>query len=278
MDDSPVRKADAAAGAPTDLAGREHWDAFYQLHAGATGLWEPRTYDYQVLARALGEELLRTSPQSVLEIGCGDSPWLGWLARTYGIRVAGLDYSPRGCEQARARLAAEGVTAEVHCADLWQASADSIGTYDFVFSLGVVEHFTDLPAVLRQMSCLLRPGGTLFCEVPNLRSLHGWMSRLWQPGVLAKHRPVDLRELKNALQAAGLENIRGRTVGLFSLGVVAWELEPRWPRLAKVLLRPIQYARQAVDLCMRGLRAQRGPAWLAPFLYAAGTRTKSSTS
>lgn len=219
--------------------------------------------------RALGD--LR--PQSVLEVGCGNSHWLPYLAKKFYAKVAGIDYSPVGCRQAEDQLCANGVKGDIHCIDMFSVDCSAIGQFDFVYSLGLVEHFNDLSAVLESLLRFVRPGGTLFTEVPNLISIHGILSKLYQPSVLAKHQLVSLQTLRESYCRLGLECIQGDYVGLFSMNVVAWGVEPRWPSLDRYVL-PI--ARKAVRysdrlLCKLGVY-DRGAKFSAPFIYVSGKK------
>lgn len=221
------------------------------------------------MSRALGD--LR--PCSVLEVGCGNSYWLPYLAKKYNARVAGMDYSPVGCRQAESQLSANGVEGVIHCADMFSADSNAIGQFDFVYSLGLVEHFDDLRAVLESLLRFVRPGGTLFTEVPNLISIHGILSKVYQPSVLAKHQLVSLKSLRESYCQLGLESIQGDYVGLFSLNIVAWGVEPRWPSLDNYI-RPI--ARRVVRysdffLCKLGAY-KSGPKFSAPFIYVSGKK------
>ena len=95
---------------------------------------------------SLFNEYGKLSPQSeILEIGCGRSPWLPYLARTTGCRAVGLDIEPHAAELARANLAGAHVQGEILCRDAFdrQANEDLCNRFDLVYSLGVVEHLDD---------------------------------------------------------------------------------------------------------------------------------------
>jgi SAM-dependent methyltransferase len=215
----------------------------------------------------------RSKPAFILEVGCGNSIWLPYVGLKTGAAVAGLDYSEVGCELARSQLAAAGVPGKVFCGDLFNVNTAEVGRYDFVFSLGMVEHFTDTVEVLSKLLELVNPGGVLFTEVPNLKSIHGLLSWIWQPELLAKHNPLGKRDLIAAYRRLGLEGIEGHYVGVFSLDIVAWPIYPRWPRRAPRLLPTITRARNSVDYRMRRWgRFEGGTAPLAPYLCVIGRK------
>ncbi len=260
-----------------DLAGRQHWDQVYSdanvstVEAG----WHPVRYDELTLENMLLTEISRCQPKRILEIGCGNSNWLPYLAHKTGALVAGLDYSEQGCNLVRQRLAVEGIKGEIFCADLFQATPTLIGQYDFVFSLGLVEHFTDLDHVLKKLLEFVSLGGVLFTEVPNMASIHGILSWIWQPEQLAKHRLLTRKGLTEAYRRQGLSEIHGEYSGLFSLNIPAWPYNPRWPRLAPKLLPLIYRVERFVERRLRSMKHYRGIAPFAPFIYLAGRKMAS---
>lgn len=257
----------------SDLAEKRYWDEVYGALPDTGGAaWSPRGYEERVLGHELERVLRRSRPASALEVGCGDSPWLPYLAREYGLEVAGIDYSERGCKLARHRLRQASVQGTVHCRDLFTLTPEETGTFDLVFSLGVVEHFADLGNVLASLLRFVRPGGTLFTSVPNLHSLHGLGMWLYQPEVLAKHRVVTREELSRAYRRLGLGEIRARHAGLASLGIVSRGVQPRFRRIDRVVVPLAQGANILFQMVMRRLPVTGGLPWLAPFIVASGIR------
>jgi SAM-dependent methyltransferase len=258
--------------AQVDLAGLNHWDGVYQAIAPSDVAWEPADYGSIVLARALLKEIRRVNAKSVLEVGCGNSIWLPYVGRKTKAEVAGLDYSEAGCELARRQLAAQGVSGRIFCGDLFQTDPGKVGHYDFVYSLGMVEHFTNTGEVLSKLAELLKPGGVLFTEVPNLKSIHGIMSWIWQPELLAKHKPLGKQDLIREYTELGFDGIEGNYAGAFSLDIVAWQLYPRWPGLVDKLVPKIMRIRNTVDYRLRKRGKFGGTAALAPYIYVVGRK------
>ena len=265
----------------TDLAGIDHWEGVYKSMTPAdtppAGNCVPADYGSIVIAEALMNEISNCRATSILEVGCGNSIWLPYIARQTGATIAGLDYSEAGCELSRRQLAAEGIPGTIFCADLFQAAAADIGSYDFVYSLGMVEHFTDTGEVLAQLLKFVRPGGVLFTEVPNLKSVHGLLSWIWQPELLAKHNPLSKRDLIRAYEHLRLEKIRGYYAGVFSMEIVAWELYPRWPRLVPLLRPYLNRIRTSVDYRLRKSGRLNGTAAIAPYLCVVGQKPGSAS-
>lgn len=259
------------------LTNPHHWNKFYQHRGALKPGWSPKSYDTLTMEYFLSNAIRDKEPTSILEVGCGDSSWLPYLARKHEIsEVAGIDYSSQACKLARDRLEIEGIEGDVQCADLFEDDLSRIGTFEFVYSIGVVEHFSDTADVVRRLARLVKPGGTLLTDVPNLRSIHGFLSWLWQPDNLAKHILLSKKHLLSAYDSAGFQEVSGCFYGLWSMSVVPWDLMPRWPKLARVINPYIKQLNCLIDYRMRRIRCYRGIFPLAPFLCVVGRRKAES--
>lgn len=257
----------------SDLAAKEHWRKVYGgPRSTGAGEWVPVSHEDLALEHMLMKVIDGNRPTSVLEIGCGDSTWLPYLSKRLGLEVSGMDYSEEGCVLARRRLAASGVRAPVYCADLFVADPADVGMYDLVYSLGVVEHFSNLEDVLSHMLRFVRPGGVLLAEVPNLRSVHGLLMWLYQPLILAKHVPLSKKRMQNAFLKLSMRDIDSGYLGLFSLGIVSWGHSPRFQALDAPLLPVMKKARVILRVLLGRIRFYRGLSLFSPFLYVAGRK------
>jgi 2-polyprenyl-3-methyl-5-hydroxy-6-metoxy-1,4-benzoquinol methylase len=258
-----------------DLAQKSHWDSIYSNVEFVTKpSWEPRSYEEISLENMLLREIDRFSPESILEVGCGNSVWLPYLAKKRKLKVFGLDYSEEGCQLARRRLNAENVEGTVYCGDLLNLNHEEIGQFDFVYSLGVVEHFSDLEEVLPHLLKFVNSGGVLLTEVPNLFSVHGIMSFLYQPELLRKHRILKKNDILSAYRKTGLEEIGCSYVGIFSVGITAWGMYQRFPSLDRVLLPVIHKLARNINALLISVGKYNGCFACAPFLYAVGKKSR----
>jgi cyclopropane fatty-acyl-phospholipid synthase-like methyltransferase len=107
-------------------------------------------------------ELLALQPgHRILEIGCGPGFALKACAeKAPGAYVIGIDHSDVMVSQARQRLAGEIKTgrADVQVAGLFDGSLDA-ETYDRVYSLNVVQFFSDMEEGFRRIHKCLVSGG-----------------------------------------------------------------------------------------------------------------------
>jgi SAM-dependent methyltransferase len=266
-------QSQAGANGGQDLAGVAHWEAVYKGHSHPPELWEPHSYHDFLFEGVLSAEVARVGATSLLEVGCGDSPWLGYLARKHGLEcVTGLDYSPLGCDLAKKRLSAAGVEGRILCRDFLEGDTDALDGSDVVFSLGLVEHFRDIVLPIRRLVGFVRRRGVLVTIVPNLRSIHGLMAWAYHPTVLAKHRLLSYRDLVAAYAAAGVTDLRGGLLGGPSVWLVAWGIEPRWPTLDPWVLKCVSALSPRVDGSMKRRGVRVGLPGLAPYIWIAGSR------
>lgn len=151
----------------------------------------------------------------LLDVGCGNGGFLA-LAKQGGWQVEGVDFDADAVKTARARglnVRHGGIEILVDC----EAS------FDVITICHVIEHVYDPVGTLRQLHALLKPGGMLWLETPNLASLGSrrfgsdWRG-LEPPRHLVLFNPSSLRQ---ALATAGFHSLRQRWRGLSLFDVFA---------------------------------------------------------
>jgi 2-polyprenyl-6-hydroxyphenyl methylase/3-demethylubiquinone-9 3-methyltransferase len=131
----------------------------------------------QSLMKMLGRETLEGV--SFLDIGCG-SGLFSLAAARLGARVHSFDFDPAsvGCAQELRRRYPVANEWEIQ-----QGSAidreflDRLGTYDIVYSWGVLHHTGSMWEALENVSRLVAPGGRLFISIYND---NGRSSTVWR--------------------------------------------------------------------------------------------------
>jgi SAM-dependent methyltransferase len=90
-------------------------------------------------------------------------------------------------------------------------------TFDFVFSLGVVEHFEDPGPLLREQFRVLRDGGTVLASVPNIGpgTLHGWHWRHFRRALYRMHVAYTPAQLRDVLTSVGFVDVATIQTGLY---------------------------------------------------------------
>ncbi|MDP1808378.1 MAG: class I SAM-dependent methyltransferase [Actinomycetota bacterium] len=139
--------------------------------------------------RCLRDELLRSLAGcrgEVLEVGCVPGKWLAFMAEDMGLVPSGIDFSKSGVECTLRNLEMLGIEhGRIVCGDFLKLPADR--RFDVVLSLGFIEHFSDVDAVVGRHLDWLKPGGTLVLGVPNFRGVYGPIQAVLDKTVLDKH-------------------------------------------------------------------------------------------
>jgi 2-polyprenyl-6-hydroxyphenyl methylase/3-demethylubiquinone-9 3-methyltransferase len=191
----------------------EWWDAngpFKPLHRiNSTRL----TYIRDQLCRKFGRDKKAAGSLkglTVLDIGCGGGLVAEPLARL-GAEVTGIDPAPENIEAAKAH--ARGARLEIaYRAETAEALAASGARFDAVLLLEVVEHVPDVPALLKAVAPLVKPGGMMIVSTLN-RTLKAYALAIvgaelilrWLPlGTHNWDRFVTPDQLRAALKGAGL--------------------------------------------------------------------------
>ncbi len=147
-----------------------------------------------------------TAGLDVLDVGSGQGIDVALYSRA-GARATGIDLTPRHVELAQAHLAAFGLTGTVVVGDGEQLPFPD-GSFDRVSSNGVLHHTPDMPAALREILRVLRPGGEARIIVYNRRSFHYWLTQVLWHGLVRGR----------LLRVGSVERVMSETVEFSSIG------------------------------------------------------------
>ncbi len=103
--------------------------------------------------------------QKVLEVGCGVGIDLLQFARA-GAMVSAIDLTQNAVSLARANLAREGHTGDVRVGNA-EALAFPDGSFDVVYSHGVLHHTVDTERAIEEVRRVLREGGEAIVMLYN---------------------------------------------------------------------------------------------------------------
>ena len=138
----------------------ERWDA----RAEANALAPDRITDLERIWTAL-----RLTPEArVLDAGCG-SGQLAIALAARGVRVTGVDLSPEMIRRANGHAMERGVAIEWRTGDISHLT-DPFAVYDAIVARVLLQFVPDVPAALRELRRVLRPGGRLLASVPGALS------------------------------------------------------------------------------------------------------------
>jgi len=210
----------------------------------------------------------------VLELGCGRSRWLPYLAIHRQCDVSGLDNEAFAAELARANLSGAGAQGRIVCGDAFdlERQKDLAGQFDLVYSMGLLEHFGDVVDRIAALIRYVKPGGRLLTTVPNMRGFNWMMQRLGSREILEMHVVYDRRRLVHVHEAAGLTTLAAGYAGFFDGHLSAAGAGARniRVRLHGGLSRASSLLAEAWVRAGRGALAPELP-WFSPHVYYVGS-------
>lgn len=171
---------------------------------------------YQRWHRRLVEQLTVPTPALVLDMATGTGAVAFRIARRPGVRVIAADITRAMLLQAQARAARDGRAPAI---DLIECTAEAIpfpdAAFDAVIFTYLLRYVSDVPATLRELGRVVRPGGMMLSQ--DFAVPRGVFYPLWR-----LHTDLVLR-LGGALISPGW-----RRAGAF-LGGSIREFYRRWP-------------------------------------------------
>lgn len=169
-------------------------------------------------SRLKGLRLLKNPPARLLEIGCSDGTFLG-LAHQAGYEVVGIDPSEVNCQKA-AREHPE--------LDVRRLFLDGFApgeTFDVICHFFVLEHIFHPDQYLSQIRGLLRPGGIMYFEIPNVETFAKlpFANNLFIYQHVAHYSPATVRALlaRHGFKTLGVDGKLGRSPKSYGMRVAA---------------------------------------------------------
>ena len=153
---------------------------------------------------------------NLLDFGFGDGEFLHFASKV-GWTAEGIDFDPETVR--RGKMGGLDVRCCAASADL---SGDH-GKYDVITLSHVIEHMHDPCGLLVQLYGLLKPGGYLWLETPNLESCGAKrFGGNWRGLEPPRHLAIfNLYSLRLALRQAGFDQVRQYWHGMSALSIFA---------------------------------------------------------
>jgi SAM-dependent methyltransferase len=106
-----------------------------------------------------------TQGESILDIGCGDGELLYQFRQRFK-RLVGLEYSPSRLEAAKVNL--RDLNFVPVCGSAEAMTEIATGSIDCIITADVIEHIPDVYLAAGEMFRVLKPGGVLVINTPNI--------------------------------------------------------------------------------------------------------------
>lgn len=152
-------------------------------------------------------ELMRSFPksekgQSLLDVGCGSGQFLEFM-KAAGWNVSGIDIDEKAVVSARRR----GLDVTVGGLELY---ADRQEIFDAITLSHVIEHVYDPLSILQDCYRLLKKGGRLWIETPNLDSQgHVEFGRYWRGLEPPRHLVIfTTNSLRTLIEKIGFRDVK----------------------------------------------------------------------
>jgi SAM-dependent methyltransferase len=284
-----------------ELTTTQYWDVQYRtgalrpdttpVDAGAPrGLWRRwplsrlrvfltpyvRPYEETVLWDRLYPRFLsRTAGLKAVEIGSAPGTFLVDLARRFGVDPYGIEYAAAGVEINREVFRRHGVPADHVIHDDFfsdRLHARYREHFDVVVSRGFIEHVDDPRGAIERHLNLLKPGGTLIVQIPNLRGLNYAIQRLLDRRLLEMHNLSIMRRraFRALFDGHRLVECFCDYFGAFTFNVFNVNTRPRRLPLLRACYRAQLALNVLLHWTLRGRTA--GQRWLSPALLYVGVK------
>lgn len=208
------------------LTDEPFWDTFWASVEVPAEVDRTSIFDRSFLP-ILARGVAASGATNVIEVGCAPGRWLSYCAREYGLKVTGYESSPTGAAKTKDNFVTQGVDGTILEEDFLTADLPR-EAFDLILSLGFIEHFDDPTEVVARHATMLRPGGVLLLEVPNLKGVNLALLRWTRSPLLAHHNleVMDPSALNRLARLAGLDRLEGGYFGGFEPSFVDLREKP----------------------------------------------------
>jgi 2-polyprenyl-3-methyl-5-hydroxy-6-metoxy-1,4-benzoquinol methylase len=157
---------------------------------------------------------------TILEIGGAPGQFIAYFTKQFGYVPHAIDYSTVGCEKIREAFEIEDLDVTIYNRDIFSDLSD-LPRFDIVFSMGFIEHFSDLDSIVGKHIELLKKQGILLLGVPNYRGISQIVLKRLAPQKLSMHNleTMNIQNWVSFEKKHGLETIFKAYIGGFNPGM-----------------------------------------------------------
>ena len=198
---------------PINIMGSITKEEYWDKH------WEKTIFEIapknHPLRQWIEKEIPSTTTASCIEIGCYPGKFLSIFGEK-GYELNGIDLFS-GVSSLSDWLKNRGY----RCGDFYEADFINFApatSYDLVCSFGFIEHFKNWSEILDKHLKLLKSGGKIIIDVPNLNSpAYYYFYKLFEPKVIESHvsSSMDLGAIKSELIKKGCQINYAGYIGYF---------------------------------------------------------------
>ena len=184
----------------------------------------------------------------------------------------GIELEPYAAKLARVNLTAAGVKGDIYCRDAFdlKGNEDLWGGFDLVYSLGVMEHLTDVSEKIAILARYAKSTGRVITLVPNLQGVNWIVQRMVSLRVLQAHVVYSMEALRTAHEQAGLRTIAVGYLGFMNGFLTSALGESRARKAAHYGVCRTLAICGAVWM-RTGLPTKEWP-WVAPWVFYVGSK------
>jgi 2-polyprenyl-6-hydroxyphenyl methylase/3-demethylubiquinone-9 3-methyltransferase len=229
------------------LTDEAFWDAYWQRLKLPVAVDETkaRPYEKEIL-KVLKRFAPRDPAARVIEIGGAPGGYLAYVAGISGSQAHAIDSSTVGCVKLQENFDLLNIPITVYCRDVLQGDLSDLPRFDLVYSLGLIEHFSDPMPMIKKHVELAKPGGVIVIGLPNFLGISRHVLRFTRPEMFSKHnlRTMDIRTWSRFEHEAGLKVLFRGYVGGWEPRIYAIRRPGRRSRLVNF---PIRAAARVMD-------------------------------
>lgn len=225
----------------SELTQQEFWEDWWVDRSLPAEIRKSKQDRYlNEILRVFDSYLPKDNRLSILEIGGAPGQYLAYMHKNFGYEVSCLDYTDVGCLKTKENFGLLHIPGHVYQADLFSEEL-TLPQFDIVYSIGFIEHFSDLNMVIEKHLRLLKPGGILMIGTPNFLGINHFFAKRLTPKLLSVHNLVamDIRNWTSFEDNFGLKVLFKGYVGGFEPQVF-WRCENN--NVQNRMLRIILYA------------------------------------
>lgn len=123
----------------------------------------------QEIIKLIDRYLPKKEDITILEIGGAPGRWLAYFRNNFHYDVHALDYSETGCAKIKENFDRLNLDVTIHRCNLLTDDLSALPRFDIVYSMGFIEHFSELDAIVEKHLNLLREGGNPYAWCSEFR-------------------------------------------------------------------------------------------------------------